>query len=78
MTGDFKLFDRPAFGDDADPGNGRERVRIIIFGSKEVVRATIHDLYLKNFRRIESWSPLLPTSDPTLFMSISTEYRVMR
>ncbi|WP_416666111.1 hypothetical protein [Egbenema bharatensis] len=78
MTGDFNLFDHPAFGDDADPNAGRERVRIIIFGSKEVVRATIHDLYLKNFRRIESWSPLLPTPDPTVFMSISTEYRIMR
>ncbi|WP_416666616.1 hypothetical protein [Egbenema bharatensis] len=78
MTGDFNLFDHPAFGDDSDPSAGRERVRIIIFGSKEVVRATIHDLYLKNFRRIESWSPLLPTPDPAVFMSISTEYRLMR
>ncbi|WP_416672105.1 hypothetical protein [Egbenema bharatensis] len=78
MTGDFNLFDHPAFEEDSDPNAGRERVRIIIFGSKEVVRATIHDLYLKNFRRIESLSPLLPTPDPTVFMSISTEYRVMR
>jgi hypothetical protein len=78
MTGDFNLFDRSAFGDETDPNTGRERVRIIIFGSKEVVRATIHDLYLKNFRRTESWSPLLPTPDPTVFMSISTEYRIMQ
>jgi hypothetical protein len=78
MTGDFNLFDRAAFGDNSDPNAARERVRIIIFGSKEVVRATIHDLYLKNFRRIESWSPLLPTPDPTVFMSISTEYRITR
>ncbi|WP_416674243.1 hypothetical protein [Egbenema bharatensis] len=52
--------------------------QLIIFGSKEVVRATIHDLYLKDFRRIESWSPLLPTPDPTVPMAISTEHRIMR
>ncbi|PSB10342.1 hypothetical protein C7B61_18015 [filamentous cyanobacterium CCP1] len=78
MTGDFNLFDHPAFGDDPNPNPGRELVRIIIFGSKEAVRATIHDAHLKNFRRVDSWSPLLPTPDPQVFMSISTEYRAMR
>ncbi|PSB14682.1 hypothetical protein C7B61_02035 [filamentous cyanobacterium CCP1] len=78
MTGDFNLFDHPAFSDEPDPNPGRELVRIIIFGSKEVIRATIHDAHLKNFRRVDSWSPLLPTPDPKVFMSISTEYRSMR
>jgi hypothetical protein len=78
MTGDFHLFDHPAFCDDPDSAPGREIVRVIIFGSKEVVRATIHDLHLKNFRNVDSWSPLLPTPDPKVFMSISTEYRMMR
>jgi hypothetical protein len=78
MTGDFHLFDHPAFDEDHDPIPGRELVRIIIFGSKEAVRATIHDAHLKNFRKVDSWSPLLPTPDPAVFMSISTEYRVIR
>jgi hypothetical protein len=78
MTGDFNLFDHPAFGDDSHPNPGRELVRIIIFGSKDVVRATIHDAHLRNFRRVDSWSPLLPTPDPAVFMSISTAYRVMQ
>ncbi|WP_416668437.1 hypothetical protein [Egbenema bharatensis] len=47
---DFNLFAHPTFGEDADPSAGRERVRIIIFGSKEVVRATIHDLYPERYK----------------------------
>ena len=78
MTGDFNLFDRSGFGDNSDPNPSRELVRIIIFGSKDAIRATINDLHLKNFRQVDSWSPLLPTPDPIVFMSISTEYRVMR
>jgi hypothetical protein len=75
MTGEYSFFDNPAFqGDAAVPG--RDIVRVIVFGSKEAVRATIHDAHLKNFRKVDSWSPLLPTPDPKKFMCISTHYRL--
>ena len=77
MTGDFNFFDHPALQPDDEPERDRELVRIIIFGSREAVRATIHESHVKRFRSIDTWSPLLPTPDPQKVMAISTHYRLV-
>lgn len=76
MTGEYNFFDNPAFRSEDDAVPGRELVRVIIFGSKDAVRATVHEAHVRNFRKVDTWSPLLPTPDPKTFMSISTHYRI--
>jgi hypothetical protein len=77
MTGESSFFEHPALQPDADPHPHRELVRVIVFGSREAVKATIHESHVKRFRAIETWSPLLPTPDPQKVMAISTHYRLV-
>jgi hypothetical protein len=77
MTGEFNFFEHPALQPDAEPDPKREVVRVIVFGSREAVKATIHESHVKRFRAIDTYSPLLPTPDPQKVMAISTHYRLM-
>jgi hypothetical protein len=75
MTGEFNFFNHPAFQSDEAPNPERELIRVIVFGSRDAVRATIHESHVRGFRTIDTWSPLLPTPDPQKVMAISTHYR---
>lgn len=53
----------------------RERLRILIIGSRDGVIETIHDLHGRGFAEAGSWSPLLPAPSSGEVMSILTRDR---
>jgi hypothetical protein len=53
----------------------RERLRILIIGSRDGVIETIHDLYGRGFAEVGAWSPLLPAPSSGEVMSILTRDR---
>lgn len=53
----------------------RERLRVLIIGSRDGVIETIHDLYRKDFAEVSAWSPLLPAPSSGEVMSILTRDR---
>ncbi|MBI4782541.1 MAG: hypothetical protein HY785_14670 [Oscillatoriophycideae cyanobacterium NC_groundwater_1537_Pr4_S-0.65um_50_18] len=75
MTGEFNFFNHPALQSGDEPNPEREVIRVIVFASRDAVRATIHESHVRGFRTIDTWSPLLPTPDPQKVMAISTHYR---
>lgn len=54
----------------------REPVKVILISSETGVREAIHQLHNLRFREATTWSPLLPTSEPGIVMSINTHYRL--
>ncbi|MBD1997069.1 hypothetical protein H6G00_10600 [Leptolyngbya sp. FACHB-541] len=53
----------------------RERLRILVIGSRDGVIKTIHDLYRRGFAEVSAWSPLLPAPSSGEVMSILTRDR---
>jgi hypothetical protein len=53
----------------------RERLRVLIIGSRDGVIETIHDLYHRDFAEPSAWSPLLPAPSSGEVMSILTRDR---
>jgi hypothetical protein len=53
----------------------RERLRVLIIGSRDGVIETIHDLYRCDFAEVNAWSPLLPAPSSGEVMSILTRDR---
>jgi alkanesulfonate monooxygenase SsuD/methylene tetrahydromethanopterin reductase-like flavin-dependent oxidoreductase (luciferase family) len=53
----------------------RERLRILVIGSRDGVIETIHDLYRRGFAEVSAWSPLLPAPSSGEVMSILTRDR---
>jgi hypothetical protein len=54
----------------------REPVKVVLLSSAAGVREAIHQLHNLKFREATTWSPLLPTPEPGLVMSINTHYRL--
>ena len=75
MTGEFNFFNHPAFQSEEEPSLEREVIRVIIFGSRAAVQATIRESHMRKLRTIDTWSSLLPTADPQKVMAISTHYQ---
>jgi hypothetical protein len=48
----------------------RERLRVLIIGSRDGVIETIHDLHRRGFAEAGRWSPLLPAPSTGEVMSI--------
>ncbi|MBD2067087.1 hypothetical protein H6F93_06030 [Leptolyngbya sp. FACHB-671] len=55
--------------------SGRDRLRVLIIGSRDGVIETIHDLYHRGFAEVNAWSPLLPAPSSGEVMSILTRDR---
>jgi hypothetical protein len=53
----------------------RERLRVLVIGSRDGVIETIHDLYRRGFAEPNAWSPLLPAPNSGEVMSILTRDR---
>ncbi|MBD2072281.1 hypothetical protein H6F93_32950 [Leptolyngbya sp. FACHB-671] len=53
----------------------RDRLRVLIIGSRDGVIETIHDLYRRGFAEVSAWSPLLPAPSSGEVMSILTRDR---
>jgi hypothetical protein len=53
----------------------RERLRVLIIGSRDGVVETIHDLHHRGFAEVSLWSPLLPAPSSGEVMSILTRDR---
>ncbi|MBD2067227.1 hypothetical protein H6F93_06755 [Leptolyngbya sp. FACHB-671] len=53
----------------------RDRLRILVIGSRDGVIETIHDLYRRGFAEPSAWSPLLPAPSSGEVMSILTRDR---
>ncbi len=53
----------------------RDRLRVLIIGSRDGVIETIHDLYHRGFAEVSMWSPLLPAPSSGEVMSILTRDR---
>ncbi|MBD2000610.1 hypothetical protein H6G00_29065 [Leptolyngbya sp. FACHB-541] len=53
----------------------RDRLRVLIIGSRDGVIETIHDLYGRGFAEVSAWSPLLPAPSSGEVMSILTRDR---
>jgi hypothetical protein len=56
----------------------RDRLRVLIIGSRDGVIETIHDLYHRGFAEPGAWSPLLPAPSSGEVMSILTRDRRRR
>jgi hypothetical protein len=54
----------------------RESVKVVLMSSPAGVREAIHQLHVARFREATTWSPLLPTPEPGIVMSINTHYRI--
>jgi len=54
----------------------RQPVKIVLISSVDGVREAIHQLHNLRFRDATTWSPLLPTPEPGMVMSINTHYRL--
>jgi hypothetical protein len=63
-------------GTDASCPRDREPVKLILMSSEAGVREAIHQLHNLRFREATTWSPLLPTPEPGIVMSINTHYRL--
>ena len=57
------------------PSN-REPVKVVLMSSEAGVREAIHQLHNLRFRDATTWSPLLPTPEPGIVMSINMHYRL--
>jgi hypothetical protein len=53
----------------------RERLQILVIGSRDGVVETIHTLHARGFAEVGAWSPLLPAPHLSEVMSILTRYR---
>ncbi|MBD1866696.1 hypothetical protein H6F95_05120 [Cyanobacteria bacterium FACHB-471] len=53
----------------------RERLRVLIIGSRDGVTETIYDLHRRGFAEVGLWSPLLPAPSSGEVMSILTRDR---
>jgi hypothetical protein len=53
----------------------RERLRVLIIGSRDGVTETIYDLHHRGFAEVGLWSPLLPAPSSGEVMSILTRDR---
>lgn len=53
----------------------RERLQILVIGSRDGVMETIHTLHARGFAEVGAWSPLLPTPHLSEVMSILRRYR---
>ncbi|MBD1995725.1 hypothetical protein H6G00_03675 [Leptolyngbya sp. FACHB-541] len=53
----------------------RDRIRVLIIGSRDGVIKTIHDLYHRGFAEPHAWSSLLPAPSSSKVMSILTRDR---
>jgi len=53
----------------------RERLQVLVIGSRDGVIETIHNLHRRGFAEVGAWSPLLPAPDLGEVMSILTRYR---
>ncbi|NJN87105.1 MAG: hypothetical protein HC881_13435 [Leptolyngbyaceae cyanobacterium SL_7_1] len=62
--------------DEAERGD-RERLQILIIGSREGVIETIHNLHRRGFAEVNDWSTLLPTPISGEMMSILRRDRVI-
>lgn len=58
----------------SDPSE-RERLQILVIGSRDGVVETIHTLHARGFAEVGAWSPLLPAPHLSEVMSILTRYR---
>ncbi|NJL38277.1 MAG: hypothetical protein HC899_17180 [Leptolyngbyaceae cyanobacterium SM1_4_3] len=56
----------------------RERLRILVIGSRDGVIETIHDLHRRGFAEVGLWSSLLPVPSSGEVMSILTRDRRRR
>ena len=56
----------------------RERLQLLVIGSREGVTKTIHNLHRRGFAEAGAWSPLLPAPNSGEVMSILTRYRVIQ
>jgi len=63
-------------GMDAPCPSNREAVKFVVISSEAGVREAIHQLHNLRFRDATTWSPLLPTPEPGIVMSINTHYRL--
>ncbi|MBD2056330.1 hypothetical protein H6F88_09910 [Oculatella sp. FACHB-28] len=53
----------------------RERLQILVIGSRDGVMETIHTLHARGFAQVGAWSPLLPAPHLSEVMSILRRYR---
>ena len=53
----------------------RDRLRVLVIGSRDGVIETIHDLHHRGFAEVGLWSPLLPAPSSGEVMSILTRDR---
>lgn len=63
-------------GLDAPYPRDREPVKLVLLSSEAGVREAIHQLHNLRFREATTWSPLLPTPEPGIVMSINIHYRL--
>ena len=54
----------------------REPIKLVLMSSEAGVREAIHQLHNLRFRDATTWSPLLPTPEPGIVMSINIHYRI--
>jgi hypothetical protein len=55
----------------------RERIHVLVIGSRNGVLETIHNLHRRGFAEVNDWSTLLPAQTPGEVMSILIRDRVM-
>ncbi len=53
-----------------EPLPGRERLKVILVSSPQVINSTIRSLYTLGFAEVTEWSPLQPTPNPNESMSV--------
>lgn len=53
MTGEFNFFNHPALQPEGNPSPERELIRVIVFGPRDAVRATIHKSHVRGFWTID-------------------------
>lgn len=54
----------------AEPFPERQRLKMILVSSPEVVKNTILTLYVKGFAQVDEWSPLQRTPNPNEVVSV--------
>ncbi|MGI8934632.1 MAG: hypothetical protein ACR2FS_11225 [Phormidesmis sp.] len=63
----------PAAGPTPPPGDDFETVRHMLFGSPQIVRATIQLLHKLRYAHPNDWSKPMPTGRPNEVMAILTK-----
>jgi hypothetical protein len=53
-----------------EPVPERERLKVILVSSPQVINSTIRSLYTLGFAEVTEWSPLQPTPNPNESMSV--------